>query len=160
MRHYTSASKGSVPYACGMATIGKPTTRNRIPKLSEKPEPGTGRYYTSYRAAGGSARRQRFTKDRKESEQLYRRWVIEHYDDSVDIIVRDGSSLNAAHGRTLPHIANDSGSSSSSPSAVHFRYAFPSARTRFVSLMAPSRGVNGLRRRCRIDILRSYRWYG
>lgn len=89
-----------------MATNGKPTTRKRIPKLSEKPEPGTGRYYTSYRAASGSSRRQRFTRDYKESEQLYRRWVIEHYDDSVDIIVRDGSSLNGHLERTLPYIAN------------------------------------------------------
>ena len=89
-----------------MASNGKPTTRKRIPKLSEKPEPGTGRHYTSYRAASGSARRQRFTKDYKESEQLYRRWIMEHYDDSVDIIVRNGSSLNGRLERTLPYIAN------------------------------------------------------
>ncbi len=80
--------------------------RKRIPTLSDKPEPGTGRYYTSYRAAGGSARRQRFTKDRKESEQLYRRWVIEHYNDSVDIIIRDGSGFNGTLERTLPYISN------------------------------------------------------
>ncbi|MCH8146773.1 MAG: hypothetical protein IH987_02120 [Planctomycetes bacterium] len=51
-------------------------------------------------------RRQRFTKDDKESEQLYRRSVIERYDDSVDIIVRDGSALNGYLERTLPSIAN------------------------------------------------------
>ncbi len=84
-----------------MATDFKPATRKRIPKLSDKPEPGTGRYYTSFRAASGTARRQRFTKDRKESEQLYRRWVIEHYDDSADIIIRDGSGFNGALERCI-----------------------------------------------------------
>ncbi len=89
-----------------MATDFKPATRKRIPKLSDKPEPGTGRYYTSYRAASGSARRQRFTKDRKGSKQRYRRWVIEHDDDSVDIIIRDGSGFNGPLEWTLPYIAN------------------------------------------------------
>ena len=73
-----------------MATNGRLATRRRIPKLSE-PDSDTGRFYASYRGPKGTARRERFTRDRKESEQLYRRWVIEHYDDSADIVIRDGS---------------------------------------------------------------------
>lgn len=71
----------------------KRETRNqaRIPKLSEKPAPGTERYYTSFRGPIGSARRQRFIKDHKESELLYRRRVVETYDDSADIVIRYGS---------------------------------------------------------------------
>ncbi len=72
----------------------KTATRHRIPKLSEKPESGTGRYYTSLGGPSGTARRQRFTTDRKESEQLYRRWVVENCDDSADIVIRDASGFN------------------------------------------------------------------
>ena len=89
-----------------MATNGQPATRQRIPKLSEKPEPRTGRYYASFRGPNGTARRRRFTKDRKESEPLYRRWVVEHYDDTAGIIIRDGSGFKGDMERTLPYIAN------------------------------------------------------
>ncbi len=66
-------------------------TGNQAPytKALRETGPWTDRSYTSYRAASGSVRRKRFTKDRKESEQLCHRWAIEHYDNSVDIIVRD-----------------------------------------------------------------------
>lgn len=50
--------------------------------------------------------RRRFTRDRKESEQLYRRWVVEHYDDTADIVIRDGSGFKGDMERTLPYIAN------------------------------------------------------
>ena len=76
-----------------MATNERLATRHRIPKLSDKPEPGTGRYYASYRSSNGTARRQRFTRDRMESQQMYRRWVIEQHDDHADIVLRDGSSF-------------------------------------------------------------------
>ena len=41
-----------------------------------------------------TARPQHFTKDRKDSAHLYRRRVIEHLDDLVRIIIRDGSWFN------------------------------------------------------------------
>ncbi len=89
-----------------MATNGRLATRRRLPKLSDTPEQGTGRFYASYRGSNCTARRQRFTKDRKESAQLYRRWVVEHYDDSADIAIRDGSGFKSALEQTLPHIAD------------------------------------------------------
>jgi len=89
-----------------MATNERLATRHRIPKLSDKPEPGTGRYYASYRSSNGTARRQRFVRDRIESQQMYRRWVIEQYDDHADIVIRDGSGFKDDVERTLPYIAN------------------------------------------------------
>lgn len=89
-----------------MATNEQLATRRRIPKLSEQPEGPNGRYYTSYRDAKGKCQRQRFSRDRKESEQAYRRWVIEHYDDSADIVIRDGAGRKDALEQTLPYIAN------------------------------------------------------
>jgi hypothetical protein len=85
-----------------MATNGRLATKHCIPKLSEKLAPRTERYYTSFRGPNGSARRQGFTKDHKESEQLYRRWVVETYDDSADIVIRDGSGFKGDLERTLP----------------------------------------------------------
>ena len=89
-----------------MATNGRLATRRRIPKLSEQSESDTGRYYASYRGPNGTARRERFTKNRKASEPLYRRWVIEHDDDSADIVIRDGSGFKGKLEQTLPYIAN------------------------------------------------------
>ena len=84
------------------------TTGNKATHSKALREAGTGagRYYASFRGPNGTARRQRFTKDRKESEQLYRRWVVEHYDDTADIVIRDGSGFKGDMERTLPYIAN------------------------------------------------------
>ena len=54
----------------------------------------------------GTARRQRFAKDRKESEQLYRRWFVARYDDAADIVIGDGSRFKGEREHTLPFIAN------------------------------------------------------
>ena len=89
-----------------MATNRRLATRRRIPKLSKNTEGPKGRYYASYRDADGKCQRRRFTRDRKESEQEYRRWVIEHYDDAADIVIRDGSGFKGESVQTLPHIAN------------------------------------------------------
>ena len=56
-----------------MATNERLATRRRIPKLSERLEEPNGRYYSSYRDADGKCQRQRFSRDRKESDQAYRR---------------------------------------------------------------------------------------
>jgi integrase len=80
--------------------------KRRIPKLSEHPEPITNRYYTSFRTVEGKTRRQRFTTDRKESEFLYHRWIVETYDQSVQIIAKsDGFEKNNFE-KSLPVIAN------------------------------------------------------
>ncbi|MCH7884409.1 MAG: hypothetical protein IIC01_04080 [Planctomycetes bacterium] len=50
-------------------------------------------YQLSYARTG---RPLRFTKDRKDSAQLYRRRVIEHLHDLVCIIIRDGSWFNGS----------------------------------------------------------------
>lgn len=89
-----------------MTTNGRLATRRRIPKLSHTPEQGTGRFYASYRGSNDTARRQRFTKDRKEYAQLCHRWVVEHNDNSADIVIRDGSGFKSALEQTLPHFAN------------------------------------------------------
>ncbi len=89
-----------------MATNPRLATRRRIPKLSENTEGRKGRYYAAYRDADGKCQRRRFSRDRKESEQEYRRWVIEHYDDAADIVIRDGSGFKGDSVQTLPHIAN------------------------------------------------------
>ena len=65
-----------------------------------------GSTLNDYRDANGKCQRRRFTRDRKESEQEYRRWVIEHYDDAADIVIRDGSGFKGDPVQTLPHIAN------------------------------------------------------
>jgi len=62
-----------------------------------------GRYYASYRDADGKCQRRRFTRDRKGSEQEYRRWVIENYDDTADIVIRDRSGFKGDSVQTLPH---------------------------------------------------------
>ncbi|MBP7937540.1 MAG: site-specific integrase [Phycisphaerae bacterium] len=53
-------------------------TRFRIPKLSEKPEPGKGVFYSTYRAEGKSLRK-RFTRDREESFRMYLCWLADRY---------------------------------------------------------------------------------
>jgi integrase len=80
--------------------------KTRIPKLSIKPEANTGRYYTSFRTADGKSRRQRFTKDANESQMLYHRWIIEHYDKSVKIISEEQNNFNNNFQLSLPVIAN------------------------------------------------------
>ena len=80
--------------------------RRRIANLSTKPEPGTGRYYASYRDTEGKPRRKRFTKDRKESKILYHHWVVEKYDQYSNIIVRTSDFYNTNLEQSLPSIAN------------------------------------------------------
>lgn len=83
--------------------------RVRIPKLSDKPEGHTGRYYTSLRGPTGKPKRVRFAKDRRESEKLYRRWVVEKYDDDAKIIIgnQPSSSDKPDQDTSLWHIANE-----------------------------------------------------
>ena len=88
-----------------MANLHKHKKR-RIPKLSTKPEPGTLRYYASFRGPDGKPKRKRFTKDRNESELAYHRWVIENYDQSARIIAGDHDAGNANFDQCLPVIAN------------------------------------------------------
>jgi len=80
--------------------------KRRIPKLSNKPEPGLGRYYASYRDATGKARRKRFSKDRTESELAYHRWVVENYDQAATIISSDDDLGKGNVNQSLPVIAN------------------------------------------------------
>ncbi len=88
-----------------MAERGQQRKR-RIPKLSSKPEPGTGRYYASYRDPAGKPRRQRFSNDRAESELAYHRWVVENYDQSAAIIAPAGNIGKGNINQSLPAIAN------------------------------------------------------
>ena len=88
-----------------MNTLRKHKKR-RIPKLSTKPEPGTLRYYASFRGPDGKPKRKRFTKDPNESELAYHRWVIENYDQSARIIAGDHDAGNANFDQCLPVIAN------------------------------------------------------
>ncbi len=78
--------------------------KRRLPKLSEKPEPGTGRYYTSYRGEDGKPRRKRFSADRGASEIAYHRWVVEYFDEEATITV-NGIDAGSAD-KSLPVIAN------------------------------------------------------
>ena len=52
--------------------------RNRIPKLSRKPD-ASGRYCISFRDAHGKPCRVRFQRTRDESERDYRRWIRANY---------------------------------------------------------------------------------
>jgi hypothetical protein len=97
-------AKGDTTMA-NMAEQGQQRKR-RIPKLSRKPEPGTGRYYASYRDPAGKPRRQRFSTDRTESELAYHRWVVENYDQSAAIIAPDGNIGKGDISQSLPAIAN------------------------------------------------------
>ena len=103
--HVAGTAKANIQYPPCMATGVRPATRRRVPKLSEKPEPWTGRRYASFRGPKGTARRQRFTRNHKESEQPYRCWVIENYDDSADIVIRDGAGFKSDLERTPLFIA-------------------------------------------------------
>jgi len=80
--------------------------KRRIPKLSVKPEPGTMRYYASYRSTDSKPKRKRFTRDRKESEIAYHRWVVENYDQSARIVANDHDAGKANFDQSLPVIAN------------------------------------------------------
>ena len=73
------------------------------PRNQSRGKVGTTRRIAPPAAPSGGSDSRRITRN---PSQLYRRWVIEHYDDLVDIIVRDGASLNGNLERTLPHIAN------------------------------------------------------
>ncbi len=86
-------------------TEQKPQRKRRIPRLSDKPEPGTGRYYTSYRDPAGKPRRQRFSTDRTESELAYHRWVVENYDQAAAIVTRDSEVGKGDLDDSLPAIA-------------------------------------------------------
>jgi hypothetical protein len=37
---------------------------------------------------------------------MYRRWILEQYDNHADIVIRDGSGSKGDAERTLPDIAN------------------------------------------------------
>ena len=52
--------------------------RNRVPKLSQKPD-SSGRYYVAFRGADGKPTRVRFTRSRKDSLPQYRRWLRANY---------------------------------------------------------------------------------
>ncbi len=84
----------------------KQSRKRRIPKLSDKPEPGLGRYHTSYRDPAGKPRRKRFSKDRTESEPAYHRWVVENNDQAADIIASNGDHDKGNVNQSLPAIAN------------------------------------------------------
>ena len=77
--------------------------KRRIPKLSDKPEPGVGRYYASYRDPAGKPKRKRFSKDRAESELAYHRWVVENYDQAAVIIAANG---DLGKGVSLPKMSS------------------------------------------------------
>ncbi len=66
----------------GNMSSGKRQHRKRTPKLSDKPEPGSNRYYASYRDENGKSRRKRFTRDRQESERPYDVW-IKAYEEAI-----------------------------------------------------------------------------
>ena len=88
-----------------------PSKRNRIPKLSGRPEPGKGKYYAAYRGPNGKPKRKRFSKDRKESERLYRRWVVANYDPDVRIVLGHRAAYKGGLPRSdaqqsLPYVAN------------------------------------------------------
>ncbi len=89
----------------GMNEQGRPRKR-RIPRLSKKPEPGTGRYYASYRDSTGKPRRKRFSADRTESELAYHRWIVENYDQSALIIAANPDLGKGNISQSLPAIAN------------------------------------------------------
>jgi len=100
-----------LPVASGGGTIAlmaeqRQSRKRRIPKLSDKPEPGLGRYYASYRDPAGKPRRKRFSKDRTESELAYHRWVVENYDQAAVIIAPDGDLGKGSINQSLPAIAN------------------------------------------------------
>ena len=66
---------------------GQPKARRRRkPKLSEKPEGWTGRYYAAYQDEEGKSQRKRFTRDYGESVHLCHLWLPEHLDEDVEII--------------------------------------------------------------------------
>ena len=84
----------------------KKDRKRRIPKLSNKTEPGTERYYTSFRDSDGKPKRKRFSKDLEESQLMYHRWVIENYDKSAEIITSKKTQSKNNFPQSLPVIAN------------------------------------------------------
>jgi hypothetical protein len=52
--------------------------RNRVPKLSLRPD-SSGRYYVAFRGAEGKPTRVRFARSRKDSLPQYRRWLRANY---------------------------------------------------------------------------------
>ena len=94
--------------SCILAVMNEPKKerKKRIPKLSNKPEQGTGRYYTSFRDPNGKPKRQRFSKNREESQLMYHRWVIENYDKSAEIITSKTMQSKNNFPQSLPVIAN------------------------------------------------------
>ena len=98
-----------VARCCGIISIMtelRKHKKRRIPKLSAKSEPGTMRYYASYRGPDGKPKRKRFSKDRKESEIAYHRWVVENYDQSPGILTSDNGAVKANIDQSFPIIAN------------------------------------------------------
>ena len=108
--HFRPFMSEMLPVAtcCGIVRLmeTRKYKKRRIPKLSSKPEPGTKRYYASYRGPDGKTKRKRFTRNRDASEMAYHRWVVENYDPEVKII---GDSLDTSKdnlNQSLPVIAN------------------------------------------------------
>lgn len=53
--------------------------KKKLPQLSQNPEKRSGRYFTAYRDRNGVPQKERFTRDRRESEVLYAQWIAANY---------------------------------------------------------------------------------
>jgi len=84
----------------------KKDRKKRLPKLSNKTEPGTKCYYTSFRDSDGQSKRKRFSKDLEESQLMHHRWVIENYDKSAEIVTSKKPQSKNNFSQSLPVIAN------------------------------------------------------
>lgn len=58
---------------------GMGQVRQRIPKLSSRPDPRSGCYYACYRKPNGVPGRKLFDPDRRTSEAMHREWVVVLY---------------------------------------------------------------------------------
>jgi len=92
--------------------------KKRLPKLSQAPEKRSSRYFAAYRDHGGVPQKQRFTRDRGESEVLYAQWIAAHYGPDghllaqpiqllMDAVDQDGNQTDHASIVTsMPHIVD------------------------------------------------------
>ncbi len=53
--------------------------KKKLPQLSENPEKRSGRYHAACRNSDGIPQKERFTRDRRESEVLYAQWIAANY---------------------------------------------------------------------------------
>lgn len=74
----------------------------KLPELSKKPEPATGRYYCSYRNERNQPRKQRFTSDRRESMTLLKQWLERNYTPTGDRRFNNGALPEAAKSGEQP----------------------------------------------------------